>query len=101
MHRLIRPNKSCQVPSQHIILDTETIPGPAFGPRQTRVHKFRLACACFFRWEKGRPTREKWYSCTHAADMVAWIISKLHQKRMTWVWSHSGLFDWTSINLWA
>lgn len=100
MHRLIRPNKSCQVPSQHIILDTETLPMPNDQCPMTKIHKFRLAVACFFRWERGRPTREKWIQCQSSVDLIKWITSFWTDKRLTWIWAHSAKFDWTSLQLW-
>lgn len=100
MIRRLKANKSCQVPSQHIILDTETIRGEPVGVKGIRRHTFRCACAAFFRWERGRPTREKRFETCVASDMIDWIKSHLDERRMTWLWAHSLKFDLASIGMW-
>lgn len=92
--------KATATPSNMIVFDTETIYGEAARVEGGEFQTLRLGWAYAFRLEKGKPTRERWYSFKSADAFWELVRSRLDKRRPLWVWAHNIAFDLGVVDAW-
>src|SRR3979409_1748876 len=94
----LKANKTTRTPSNHIFVDTETIPRRNPSNDYSQIHEFRLACAAKIRIENFRSTRRQEIATNSKENFWRWIYNLLDTERPTWVWTHNVGFDFSILD---
>lgn len=93
-------NKTCRVPTHHVVLDTETVCDNDPSVYTRGVHRLRYGCAKAFRWKKGGCDTGLSCEFTRPETFWTWLEAVLPARRSTWIWAHKMSFDFAALCGW-
>lgn len=93
--------KSGHIPSEIVVVDTETVPRPVEGLDGAERHVLRLGCALAYRLEKGKRSRVQAITFTRPEEFWEFLSRRIHPKRPVTVVGHNLAFDLGSMNAWS